>query len=172
MSRKEEIIKLLEDAQLADIEMIREDEGLTLVRFYYEFDQEELDAAQNFADSEDEDEGFDEIPAEEQDEDTAPAIEINEELAELEEDALDEVDLAYEEEEEYFGDAKQKYLSEIAIDHVGEILEDIQDELGMEVQYVGYDLDEEEYEAFEFVALIFEKGRELNIEEILDELDI
>ncbi|NLB23741.1 MAG: hypothetical protein GX833_10925 [Clostridium sp.] len=149
MTKKEEILKLMEEAELSDIEILKEEESLTLVRFFYDFDEDELRAAENFAKSESEEE---------------------EESAEVEETA--EVDLAYDEDEEFFGDDKQKYLSEIAIDHVGEILEDLQDELMMEIQYVGYNLDEGEYDAFEFIAVIFEKGQALNIEDILDELDI
>lgn len=149
MTKKEEILKLMEEAELSDIEILKEEESLTLVRFFYDFDEDELRAAENFAKSESEEE---------------------EESAEVEETA--EVDLAYDEDEEFFGDDKQKYLSEIAIDHVGEILEDLQDELMMEIQYVGYNLEEGEYDAFEFIAVIFEKGQALNIEDILDELDI
>lgn len=149
MTKKEEILKLMEEAELSDIEILKEEESLTLVRFFYDFDEDELRAAENFAKSESEEE---------------------EKSAEVEETA--EVDLAYDEDEEFFGDDKQKYLSEIAIDHVGEILEDLQDELMMEIQYVGYNLDEGEYDAFEFIAVIFEKGQALNIEDILDELDI
>lgn len=149
MTKKEEILKLMEEAELSDIEILKEEESLTLIRFFYDFDEDELRAAENFAKSESEEE---------------------EESAEVEETA--EVDLAYDEDEEFFGDDKQKYLSEIAIDHVGEILEDLQDELMMEIQYVGYNLDEGEYDAFEFIAVIFEKGQALNIEDILDELDI
>lgn len=149
MAKKEEILKLMEEAELSDIEVLVEEERLTLVRFFYDFDEDELKAAENFAKSESEKE---------------------EESSEVDESA--EVDLAYDEDEEFLGDDKQKYLTEIAIDHVGEILEDLQDELMMEIQYVGYNLDEDEYDAFEFIALIFEKGQALNIEEVLDELDI
>ena len=150
MNKKDEILKLMEEAELADIEVLKEEENLTLVRFFYDFDQDELAAAENFANSEEDEEVIDEA----------------------DDDREAENDLAYDEDDEFFGDAKQKYLSEIAIDHVGEILEDIQDELMMEIQYVGYNLDEGEYDAFEFIAIVFEKGQALNIEDILDELDI
>lgn len=150
MNKKDEILKLMEEAELADIEVLKEEENLTLVRFFYDFDQDELAAAENFANSEEDEEVIDEA----------------------DDDREAEKDLAYDEDDEFFGDAKQKYLSEIAIDHVGEILEDIQDELMMEIQYVGYNLDEGEYDAFEFIAIVFEKGQALNIEDILDELDI
>lgn len=187
MSKREEIIKALEAADLSDIEVIREDEGVTLVRFFYDFDEEELSAAQHFADMEEADEGFDEAPATElADDSDEEAVDVEAVLDELEEatlaepvrddleleDELTDRDLAYDEEDEIYGGAREKYLSEIAIDYAGEVLEDLQDELGMEVQYIGYDLDEDNDDSFEFVALIFEKGKGLNIDEVLDELDI
>ncbi|WFF72005.1 hypothetical protein [Proteiniclasticum sp. QWL-01] len=184
MSKKELIVKALEAAELSDIEIIKEEDGLTLVRFYYDFDEDELTAAQKFAESEEEEESFDDGPAEDMDDEAEEESDLGDVLDEIEEedlgDVLDEIeeedltdeDLTYDEEDEFLGDARQKYLSEIAIDHVGEILEEIQDDLEMEVQYVGYDMDDEEYESYEFVALIFEKGKGLNIEDILDELDI
>ncbi|KAF5065939.1 hypothetical protein DSECCO2_268800 [anaerobic digester metagenome] len=172
MSKKELIVKALEAAELSDIEIIKEEDGLTLVRFYYDFDEDELTAAQKFAESEEEEEGFDDGPAEDMDDEAEEESDLGDVLDEIEEEDLTDEDLAYDEEDEFLGDARQKYLSEIAIDHVGEILEEIQDDLEMEVQYVGYDMDDEEYESYEFVALIFEKGKGLNIEDILDELDI
>lgn len=153
MNKKEQILELMENAQLTDTEVLKEEENLLLVQFFYDFDQDELDAAQSFANSEKLDEDADEVTVEGQ-------------------KTVEEPDLAYEEEDEYLGDAKQKYLAEIAIDHVGEVLEDIQEELGVEIQYVGYDLEEDEYDAFEFVAVIFEKGKAIDIEDLLDELDI
>lgn len=187
MSKREEIIKALEAAELSDIEVIREEDGVTLVRFFYDYDEEELSAAQHFAEMEESEEGFDEVPAAELDEDSAEVeTDVEAVLDELEQEALaepvaadpeleDELtdrDLAYDEDDEIYGGAREKYLSEIAIDYAGEVLEDLQDELGMEVQYIGYDIDEDNDDSFEFVALIFEKGKGLNIEDVLDELDI
>lgn len=203
MSKNDIIIKALEEAGLSDVELIKENEGMTLVRFFYDFDEDELNAAQSFADSEAPEGTIDDVPAVEQDEeggDTVPdeviseidpkagVIEALEEMDERAQDAavtqtLEELDKdqdlveaeeneGYEEEDEYYNDSRLQYLSEIAIDQVGEILEELQDDLDMEVQYVGYDLDEEDTESYEFVALIFEKGKALNIEELLDELEI
>lgn len=200
MSKKDIIIKALEEAGLSDVELIKESEGMTLVRFFYDFDEDELGAAQSFADSEAAEGSIDDVPAEEQDDETAPEemlSEIDQEagvtqtLEQMDEVAQDaavtdtltelnkdqelveaEEDEGYEEEDEYYSDSRLQYLSEIAIDQVGEILEELQDDLDMEVQYVGYDLDEEDTESYEFVALIFEKGKALNIEELLDELEI
>lgn len=187
-SKKEEIIQALEAADLSDVEVIREEEGVILLRFFYDYDEEELSAAQHFADIEDADEGFDDIASDEQDEDSLDeetavetVLESVEEAAlaeeasegvQAEEEELTDRDLAYDEDDEFYGGAKEKYLSEIAIDYVGEVLEDLQDDLGMEVQYIGYDLEEDEADSFEFIALVFEKGKALNIEDILDELDI
>ncbi len=142
--------------------MIQEDEGMALVRFYYDFDQEDLDAAQSFAESEEED-----LLEEDLEE-----ISLDEVLDEEELLAEDDEDLTYDEDDEYYDDPRLKYLSEIAIDHVGEILEELRDDLDLEVQYVGYDPTEDDYSAYEFVAVIFDKNKALNIEEILDELDI
>lgn len=178
MFKKEIIIEALEKADLSDIEIIKEEEGMALVRFYYDFDEDELAAAQSFADSEEseadseEDDEFEVID----DEDELAIDEIQElveeeEAAPEDEEAVEE-DLGYDEEDEYYDIPKLRYLSEIAIDQVGESLEEIRDDLDIEIQYVGYDLDEEDYGSYEFVALLFDKDKVLNIEDILDELDM
>lgn len=164
MINKDVIITKLEHYGLSSIEMIREETGMALVRFYYYFDEDELDAADSFAELEEEDT----FSGNEVDLEDDP---IEEELDE--EDPLeDDEDLSYDEEEEYFDDPRIKYLSEIAIDHAGEILEELRDELDLEVQYVGYDPVEDDLSTYEFVALFFDKSNLLNIEDILDELDI
>ena len=147
MFKKEIIIEALEKADLSDIEIIKEEEGMALVRFYYDFDEDEL--------------AIDEIQELVEEEEAAPE----------DEEAVEE-DLGYDEEDEYYDIPKLRYLSEIAIDQVGESLEEIRDDLDIEIQYVGYDLDEEDYGSYEFVALLFDKDKVLNIEDILDELDM
>lgn len=161
MIKKEKIIGMLEESGLDDIEVIKEEEGMALVRFWYRFDEDELSAAENFAQSEEE---LDESE-EESDEDPAE---------DLEDEGLDEDgdELLYDEDDEYYDDPALKYLAEIAIDHAGEVLEELRDDLDLEVQYVGYDPTEENYAAYEFVTLIFDKNQPLNIEDILDELDM
>jgi hypothetical protein len=93
---------------------------------------------------------------------------------ELESEIEDEenLDLAYDEDDEYYGDNRLKYLSEVAIDYVGEALEDMRDDLDCEVQYVGYDIDEDNADSYEFIAVFFDKNLEIDIEEVLDEMDI
>lgn len=165
MINKDNLVSQLEEAGLSSIEVIREEEGMALVRFYYDFDQEELDAAESFADSEEEE--FAETEEEELEEVSLDVV-----LSEEEELVEEDEDLSYDEDDEYYDDPRLKYLSEIAIDHAGEILEELRDDLELEIQYVAYDPTEDDYSAYEFVALIFDKNKALNIEEILDELDI
>lgn len=172
MFKKEVIIQALEKADLSNVEVIQEEEGMLLVRFYYDFDEDEVNAAQSFADAE-EAENAELVDGEViDDEDDTDIDEILEEIEEEEEESEDEEDLAYGEDEEYVDIPKLRYLSEIAIDQVGETLEEIRDDLDIEIQYVGYDLDEDDFGSYEFVALIFEKDKVLNIEDILDELDM
>lgn len=168
MVNKDVIINQLEEAGLSSIEMIQEEEGMALVRFYYSFDQEELDAAESFAEAEE----AEELDDEDLDDEDLGGEDLEEVLSEEDVLAGDDEDLSYDEDDENYDDPRLKYLSEIAIDHTGEILEELRDDLDLEIQYVGYDPTEDDYSAYEFVALIFDKNKALNIEDILDELDI
>ena len=185
MFKKEDIIKALEKAELSNVEVIQEEEGMALVRFYYDFDETEMAAAQSFADAEEIDADLDngmEIEDVEDEEDiTADDIldAIEDEALENEvvegddfDDDDDDDDLCYDEDDEYYDSPKLRYLSEIAIDQVGESLEEIRDDFDIEIQYVGYDLEEADFGSYEFVALIFDKDKALNIEDLLDELDM
>ena len=177
MINKDIIVQALEKAELSNVEVIQEEEGMALVRFYYDFDDDELKAAQSFADADEAEakllEGEDIEDDEEVDvEEVIEGLDDEEDLAEDEDLEDSEEDLGYDEEDEYYDIPMLRYLSEIAIDQVGESLEEIRDDLDIEIQYVGYDLDEEDYGSYEFVALIFDKDKVLNIEDILDELDI
>lgn len=88
--------------------------------------------------------------------------------------ANDECDEDEEEEEgeiwyeEYF----LPYLSDIAVDNVGDVIEDIMSDLKIGAQYVSYELDEEEYESNEFVAIFYENGKNVDIEDVLQEMEI
>lgn len=64
------------------------------------------------------------------------------------------------------------YLSDLAIDNVGEIMEEVMDEFDIESQYVSYEIDTEDNEAMEFISIFHSKDKEVDIEEILDELNI
>ncbi|ERI90122.1 hypothetical protein HMPREF1982_04062 [Clostridiales bacterium oral taxon 876 str. F0540] len=64
------------------------------------------------------------------------------------------------------------YLNDLAVDNVGEIIENMMDEMQIDAQYISYELDEEEYSYNEFIAVFFPKGKAVEIEQILDELEM
>ena len=47
-----EIIDFLEDNGLCEAEEIKTDDGVTLIKFYYDFDNDEKNAAKSYADEE------------------------------------------------------------------------------------------------------------------------
>lgn len=128
-----DIIKVLENNGLSDIEEIKYKEGFAVIRFFYDFDEDELKAARAYAKDECEEE---------------------------------------EESEGWYEDYFLPYLNDLAIDNVGEVMEEIMEEFNAEAQYISYELDSENYEYNEFVAVIVSGDKDLNIEEVLDELDI
>lgn len=128
-----DIIKVLENNGLSDIEEISYKEGFAVIRFFYDFDEDELKAARAYAKDECEEE---------------------------------------EESESWYEDYFLPYLNDLAIDNVGEVMEEIMEEFGAEAQYISYELDSENYEYNEFVAVVVSGDKDLNIEEVLDELDI
>lgn len=64
------------------------------------------------------------------------------------------------------------YLSEIAVDNVGEIIEELMESQEVQAQYVAYDVDKEEYDYCEFIVVIGEEDDEFEIEDVLEELEI
>lgn len=130
---KDEIIKLLEQNSLSSIEQIDYKKEGFVVRFSFEFDEDEVAAARAYANDE----------------------------CEEEEDSE-------EWNEEYF----LPYLNDLAVDNVGETIEEIMETLDIEAQFVSYEMDEEEYSCSEFIAVFFEKGKNLDIEQILEDLEL
>lgn len=117
-----EIKEFLEDNDLNDIEVIKEDDDLTVIRFYYDFDEDELKAAQR-----------------------------------------------YNEENSEFGVAE--YLNDLAVDNVGEVIQEIAEELDISGEFVSYEpYIEEEYN--EFVGVFYIKGKKLDVNDILEELEL
>lgn len=80
-----------------------------------------------------------------------------------------------EEEEEsdlWYDDFFIPYLNDLAVDNVGEIVEDIMSDFEVNGQFISYDIDEEEYEYNEFIAAFFMDGINFELEDILDELEL
>lgn len=63
------------------------------------------------------------------------------------------------------------YLNDLAVDEVGEILEEIMEDMNVDDQFVSYELDSEEL-SNEFIAAFFPKGNSIDIEQILDALEL
>lgn len=79
-----------------------------------------------------------------------------------------------EEEEEgntWYDDFFLPYLNELAIDNLGEVIEELMEELDLEAQFVSYEIDKENYNYNEFIAVFYEKGLEIDIDEVLEELE-
>lgn len=64
------------------------------------------------------------------------------------------------------------YLNDLAVDNVGEVIEEIIEKFNIDGQYVSYEMDEEAHECNEFVAIFHEKGKEVNMEQIIEELNL
>lgn len=129
---KEEIIKYLEENGLSDIEDLEYKGNAVVLRFTFDFDEDEINAAKAYADDESEDET---------------------------------------EGDTWYSDFFLPYLNELAIDNVGEIIEESMEELDLESQFVSYEVDRENYNYNEFIAVFYKRGLEIDIDEVLEELE-
>lgn len=127
---KEKILECLAAKGLNDAEPLKEEEGFVLVRFYYDFDDDELEAAEAYANDE----------------------------------AGKEKNYAWT--EEFY----LPYLNELAVDNVGEIIEEITEQMGIKAQFLSFEMDADD-DYCEFAAVFYEEGRKVNLEEILDDLN-
>lgn len=76
------------------------------------------------------------------------------------------------EDEEKFYDYYVPYLNEIAVDNVSDIIEGLMEEEGLKAQFVSYDVEIDEEDAYtEFIAVVTE-DKEVDIEKVLDELEL
>jgi hypothetical protein len=130
---KKSIMQILEKNEFSQIEEIEYKEDALVVRFFYDFDEDEIEAAKAYANDESEDE--------------------------------ENGDIWY---EEFF----LPYLYDLAVDNAGEVIEEIMEELNVDAQFVSYEMDEEEYSYNEFIAAFFPKGKAVEIEKVLDELEM
>jgi hypothetical protein len=130
---KKSIIEYLKENNLKDIEEIDYKEGVYVLRFFYDFDEDEIKAARAYTKDESEEE--------------------------------EESDIWY---QEYF----LPYLNDIAVDNVGDLIQDLTEKEDFEAQFVSYDLDFENYDYNEFITIFYNKGLNIQIEDILDELKI
>lgn len=133
MMDKVKITEFLENNGMTEIEEIPYKDNTMVVRFFYDFDDDELKAARAYASDESDKE---------------------------------------EESDEWYEEFFLPYLNDLAIDNAGEILEEAMEDLGLEVQYISYEADADNYDYCEFIAVFYKEGNTIEIEKVLDELNI
>jgi len=129
---KEKIVSFLLDNDLAEVQELSDDNGVLVLRFYYDFDEDEVNAAKAYANDESEDE---------------------------------------EEGDSWYDEFLLPYLNELAVDSTGEIIEELMEELNVEAQYMSYEIERENYDYNEFIAVFYEKGKDVDLDEILSRID-
>lgn len=130
---KQKIVEFLNKNGITEVEEIKYREDVFVARLYYDFDDDEIEAASSYADDESEDEEGGEIWY-----------------------------------EEFF----LPYLNDIAIDNMGDIFEDCMESLDIGIQYMGYDVDEDQYDFSEIIAVFYDKDKPVEIERVLDDLKL
>lgn len=129
---KEKIVSFLLDNNLEEVQELKDDNGVLVLRFYYDFDEAELSAAKAYASDESEDE---------------------------------------EEGDSWYDEFLLPYLNELAVDSTGEIIEELMEELNVEAQYMSYEIERENYDYNEFIAVFYEKGKDIDLDEVLKKID-
>lgn len=130
--RKEAIIVHLEETGLSEVGVVEYGKEF-VVRFYYDFDKDEMNAAKAYA--------------------------------------SDETDYDAES-DEWYEEGYLPYLNEVAVDNVAEIIEEIMEDYEIESQFVSYEANLENKDFCEFIAVFFEKEKEVDIDNIIDELGL
>jgi hypothetical protein len=64
------------------------------------------------------------------------------------------------------------YLTDLAIDNVGEYIEEIMEETKVSAQYMSYDLNADEVDYCEFIAVFHKEDKDIEIETVLDDLKL
>jgi len=128
---KVKIINCLEESGFSDVELLSEQKDLFVTRFFYDFDKDELKAAEAYSND----------------------------------------GAGKEKKDQWYEEFYVPYLTELAIDTVGEIIEDIMSDLDIKAQFVSYEM-EVDSDYSEFIAVFHNKDVEVNIEDILANLGI
>lgn len=130
---KEKILNELAKGDLSDAEVIDEKENYVLARFYYDFEDDEIEAAKAYSNDECEEET---------------------------------------EGDKWFQEYYIPYLQDLGVDSVSEVLEDMSENMGLNVQYISYEIDKDNLDYQEFIALFAGKQEEIDIDKLLDELEL
>lgn len=130
---KDKILEFLKGEDIEDIEEIKYKSQVLVLRFYYDFDTDELNAAQAFSNDECDSEPRDDI---------------------------------------WYDEFFLPYLDDLAADNIGDIMERCMDDLGLRAQFVVYNVDKEDYEYSEGIAIFYDSDKEFDIDDVLDELKL
>ena len=128
---KAKVINCLEESGFSDVELLSEKKDLFVTRFYYDFDKDELKAAEAYSND----------------------------------------GSGKEKNEAWYDEFYIPYLTEMAIDNVGEIIEELMSDMDIKAQFISYEM-EADSDYSEFIAVFYNKEIEVNIEDILANLDI
>lgn len=128
------VLEILKNEGMSQIEELETKNDIKALRFSYDFDDDELEAAKAYAN--------------------------------------DECDEDDEEGEVWYDEYFLPYLNDLAVDNVGDIIEDMMTDLKIGAQYVSYELDEEQYDSNEFIAIFYEKDKVIDIEDVLQDMEI
>ncbi len=125
-----DIIEFLESNGLCEAEEISNQDNVAIIKFYYDFDEDEKNAAKSYA-------------TEESDYET--------------------------ESDEWFSEYYSPYLSDIALDNVESILEDLMDEFEVECKYKNLGMANGTNEYCEFIAGVCSIDAEVDLEEVVND---
>lgn len=127
---KEKILEYLDESGMSDIEVVKEEKDYMAVKFYYDFDSDELKAAEAYANDE----------------------------------------AGKEKDDSWFDEFYLPYLTELAVDNVGEIVEEVMGDTGTKAQFVSYQIEEDD-DFSEFIAIFHEQDAVFSIDDILESLE-
>ena len=128
---KVKIINYLEESGFSDVELLSEKKDLFATRFYYDFNKDELKAAEAYSND----------------------------------------GSGKEKNEAWYDEFYIPYLTELAIDNVGEVIEELMSDMDIKAQFISYEM-EADSDYSEFISVFYNKEIEVNIEDILANLDI
>ncbi|MCX7904482.1 MAG: hypothetical protein N2486_08210 [Caloramator sp.] len=76
-----------------------------------------------------------------------------------------------ENEDEWYEEYFLPYLTDMAADNIRDIIDDLGEKFGVEGEFVLYEMDRDYHNECECILALAEKGKDFDIEEILDELE-
>jgi hypothetical protein len=75
-------------------------------------------------------------------------------------------------EEQWYEEYFLPYLTDVAADNVKDMLDDLCEEFELEGEFIVYEIERESYEQCEFALVVAPRGKQFNMDEILEELDL